>query len=173
MIWKEAEGSSLPLPHSPLPRRAHPPEDAFNHFVLCTTDLSVGELALIIMALTSSCRDPGTKVSTLQKQMENWEPSSKTSLEGKGDWGKWSFLRILNLKRKGWQSGKLRKRHEGPPVRFPKLSPRAGYSRPNQNERASSLVFIPFSCQMSFILTLRNTDGVFSQYGVFLFGQFF
>ncbi|XP_023378657.1 gastric intrinsic factor [Pteropus vampyrus] len=44
-----------------------------------TADLSVGELALIIMALTSSCRDPGTKVSTLQKQMENWEPSSPSA----------------------------------------------------------------------------------------------
>ncbi|ELK13503.1 Gastric intrinsic factor [Pteropus alecto] len=42
-------------------------------------DLSVGELALIIMALTSSCRDPGTKVSILQKQMENWEPSSPSA----------------------------------------------------------------------------------------------
>ncbi|KAL2806024.1 cobalamin binding intrinsic factor precursor, partial [Daubentonia madagascariensis] len=41
-----------------------------------TADLTTGQLALTIMALTSSCRDPGNKVSTLQKQMENWAPSS-------------------------------------------------------------------------------------------------
>ncbi|XP_012499414.1 PREDICTED: gastric intrinsic factor [Propithecus coquereli] len=41
-----------------------------------TADLTVGQLALTIMALTSSCQDPGDRVSTLQKQMENWAPSS-------------------------------------------------------------------------------------------------
>ncbi|XP_019609638.2 cobalamin binding intrinsic factor [Rhinolophus sinicus] len=41
-----------------------------------TADLTIGQLALTIMALTSSCRDPGNKVSILQKQMENWAPSS-------------------------------------------------------------------------------------------------
>uniref|UniRef100_A0A8D2CT00 Cobalamin binding intrinsic factor n=1 Tax=Sciurus vulgaris TaxID=55149 RepID=A0A8D2CT00_SCIVU len=41
-----------------------------------TADLTPGQLALTIMALTSSCRDPGTKVSVLQRQMENWAPSS-------------------------------------------------------------------------------------------------
>ncbi|XP_012884575.1 PREDICTED: gastric intrinsic factor [Dipodomys ordii] len=37
-------------------------------------DLTTGQLALNIMALTSSCRDPGSKISVLQKQMENWSP---------------------------------------------------------------------------------------------------
>ncbi|XP_039101011.1 cobalamin binding intrinsic factor [Hyaena hyaena] len=41
-----------------------------------TADLTIGQLALTIMALTSSCRDPGNKVSVLQRQMENWAPSS-------------------------------------------------------------------------------------------------
>ncbi|XP_012615284.1 cobalamin binding intrinsic factor [Microcebus murinus] len=41
-----------------------------------TADLTTGQLALTIMALTSSCRDPGNRVSILQKQMENWAPSS-------------------------------------------------------------------------------------------------
>ncbi|XP_015333494.1 cobalamin binding intrinsic factor [Marmota marmota marmota] len=41
-----------------------------------TVDLTTGQLALTIMALTSSCRDPGSKVSVLQKQMEKWAPSS-------------------------------------------------------------------------------------------------
>ncbi|EPQ04086.1 Gastric intrinsic factor [Myotis brandtii] len=41
-----------------------------------TADMTVGQLALTIMALTSSCRDPGNKVSTLQRQMETWAPSS-------------------------------------------------------------------------------------------------
>ncbi|XP_027800537.1 cobalamin binding intrinsic factor isoform X2 [Marmota flaviventris] len=41
-----------------------------------TADLTTGQLALTIMALTSSCRDPGSKVSVLQKQMEKWAPSS-------------------------------------------------------------------------------------------------
>ncbi|XP_020035008.1 cobalamin binding intrinsic factor [Castor canadensis] len=40
-----------------------------------TADLTTGQLALTIMALTSSCRDPGSKMSVLQKQMENWAPS--------------------------------------------------------------------------------------------------
>ncbi|ERE79571.1 gastric intrinsic factor [Cricetulus griseus] len=39
-------------------------------------DLTKGQLALTIMALTSSCRDTGSQVSILQKKMENWEPSS-------------------------------------------------------------------------------------------------
>ncbi|CAH6793780.1 Cblif [Phodopus roborovskii] len=41
-----------------------------------SADLTTGQLALTIMALTSSCRDPGRKVSILQKEMENWAPSS-------------------------------------------------------------------------------------------------
>ncbi|XP_058926476.1 cobalamin binding intrinsic factor [Kogia breviceps] len=41
-----------------------------------TADLTIGQLALTIMALTSSCRDPGSRVSILQRQMENWPPSS-------------------------------------------------------------------------------------------------
>ncbi|KAM5186463.1 cobalamin binding intrinsic factor [Callospermophilus lateralis] len=41
-----------------------------------TADLTTGQLALTIMALTSSCRDPGSKVSVLQKKMEKWAPSS-------------------------------------------------------------------------------------------------
>ncbi|XP_008068900.1 gastric intrinsic factor [Carlito syrichta] len=41
-----------------------------------TAELTTGQLALTIMALTSSCRDPGNKVSILQRQMENWAPSS-------------------------------------------------------------------------------------------------
>ncbi|XP_048216700.1 cobalamin binding intrinsic factor [Perognathus longimembris pacificus] len=40
-----------------------------------TADLTTGQLALNIMALTSSCRDPGSKTSVLQKQMENWSPT--------------------------------------------------------------------------------------------------
>ncbi|XP_015974488.2 cobalamin binding intrinsic factor isoform X2 [Rousettus aegyptiacus] len=44
-----------------------------------TGNLTMGELALTIMALTSSCRDPGTKVSILQKQMENWVASSPSA----------------------------------------------------------------------------------------------
>ncbi|XP_045341310.1 cobalamin binding intrinsic factor isoform X1 [Leopardus geoffroyi] len=39
-------------------------------------DLTIGQLALTVMALTSSCRDPGNKVSILHRQMENWAPSS-------------------------------------------------------------------------------------------------
>ncbi|XP_007519570.1 cobalamin binding intrinsic factor [Erinaceus europaeus] len=39
-------------------------------------DLSIGQLALTIMALTSSCRDTENQVSILRKQMENWAPSS-------------------------------------------------------------------------------------------------
>lgn len=39
-------------------------------------DLTSGQLALTIMALTSSCRDSGSKVSILKEKMENWEPSS-------------------------------------------------------------------------------------------------
>ncbi|XP_075401774.1 cobalamin binding intrinsic factor [Tenrec ecaudatus] len=41
-----------------------------------TNDLTLGQLALSIMALTSSCRDPGNRVPLLQRQMENWAPSS-------------------------------------------------------------------------------------------------
>ncbi|XP_069326171.1 cobalamin binding intrinsic factor [Eulemur rufifrons] len=41
-----------------------------------TANLTTGQLALTIMALTSSCRDPGNRVSILQKQMESWAPSS-------------------------------------------------------------------------------------------------
>ncbi|XP_051003034.1 cobalamin binding intrinsic factor [Acomys russatus] len=40
-----------------------------------SADLTSGQLALTIMALTSSCRDPGSKVSVLQKKMQNWAPS--------------------------------------------------------------------------------------------------
>ncbi|XP_016055919.1 PREDICTED: gastric intrinsic factor [Miniopterus natalensis] len=40
-----------------------------------TNNLTIGQLALNIMALTSSCRDSGNKVSTLQTQMKNWEPA--------------------------------------------------------------------------------------------------
>ncbi|KAM6160764.1 cobalamin binding intrinsic factor [Erethizon dorsatum] len=35
-------------------------------------DLTMGQLALNIMALTSSCRDTGSKVSVLQREMERW-----------------------------------------------------------------------------------------------------
>ncbi|KAM7084662.1 cobalamin binding intrinsic factor [Molossus nigricans] len=41
-----------------------------------TADLTIGQLALTVMALTSSCRDPGDKASILQRQMENWAPSN-------------------------------------------------------------------------------------------------
>ncbi|XP_038445052.1 cobalamin binding intrinsic factor [Canis lupus familiaris] len=41
--------------------------------------LSVGQLALTIMALNSSCRDPGNKVSVLYGQMEAWPPSSPSA----------------------------------------------------------------------------------------------
>ncbi|XP_076416348.1 cobalamin binding intrinsic factor [Peromyscus maniculatus bairdii] len=37
-----------------------------------SADLTSGQLALTIMALSSSCRDPGNKVSILQNEMENW-----------------------------------------------------------------------------------------------------
>lgn len=77
MIWKETESSAL-APGALL-RTA-----LFNNAVLSFTDLTAGQLALTIMALTSSCRDPGDRVSILQEQMENWAPSSKTSSEGKG-----------------------------------------------------------------------------------------
>ncbi|XP_058999306.1 cobalamin binding intrinsic factor [Mustela lutreola] len=40
-----------------------------------SADLTIGQLALTIMALNSSCRDPGNKVSVLQRQMESWPPS--------------------------------------------------------------------------------------------------
>ncbi|KAG8505720.1 Cobalamin binding intrinsic factor, partial [Galemys pyrenaicus] len=49
-----------------------------------TADLTVGQLALTIMALTSSCREAGTQVSSLQRQMETWAPSSMTSSRGGG-----------------------------------------------------------------------------------------
>ncbi|XP_036025393.1 cobalamin binding intrinsic factor-like [Onychomys torridus] len=41
-----------------------------------SADLTSGQLALNILALTSSCRDTGRKVSILQKNMENWVPPS-------------------------------------------------------------------------------------------------
>lgn len=41
-----------------------------------TSDLTTGQLALTIMALTSSCRDPGNRIAILQGQMENWAPPS-------------------------------------------------------------------------------------------------
>ncbi|KAM5223843.1 cobalamin binding intrinsic factor [Hipposideros larvatus] len=41
-----------------------------------TADLTIGQLALTIMALTSSCRDPADKIPILQRQMERWAPSS-------------------------------------------------------------------------------------------------
>ncbi|XP_059104241.1 cobalamin binding intrinsic factor [Peromyscus eremicus] len=47
-----------------------------------SADLTSGQLALTIMALTSSCRDPGNKVSILQNKMENWvspSPSAEAS----------------------------------------------------------------------------------------------
>ncbi|XP_008583020.1 PREDICTED: gastric intrinsic factor [Galeopterus variegatus] len=42
-------------------------------------DLTIGQLALTIMALTSSCQDPENEVSSLQSQMENWAPSSSNA----------------------------------------------------------------------------------------------
>ncbi|XP_005369727.1 gastric intrinsic factor [Microtus ochrogaster] len=42
-----------------------------------SADLTNGQLALTIMALSSSCRDPGSRVPTLLKRMENWTPSSQ------------------------------------------------------------------------------------------------
>ncbi|XP_058382758.1 cobalamin binding intrinsic factor [Diceros bicornis minor] len=44
-----------------------------------TEDMTIGQLALTIMALTSSCRDSGDRVSILQKQMESWAPSSSNA----------------------------------------------------------------------------------------------
>ncbi|KAF5927393.1 hypothetical protein HPG69_018993 [Diceros bicornis minor] len=44
-----------------------------------TDDMTIGQLALTIMALTSSCRDSGDRVSILQKQMESWAPSSSNA----------------------------------------------------------------------------------------------
>ncbi|XP_055470123.1 cobalamin binding intrinsic factor [Psammomys obesus] len=41
-----------------------------------SADLTIGQLALTVMALTSSCRDPGSKMSILQRKMESWTPSS-------------------------------------------------------------------------------------------------
>ncbi|XP_043828410.1 cobalamin binding intrinsic factor isoform X2 [Dromiciops gliroides] len=41
-----------------------------------STDLTVGQLALNIMALTSSCQDPGNRLSLLKRKMENWVSSS-------------------------------------------------------------------------------------------------
>ncbi|XP_054419622.1 cobalamin binding intrinsic factor [Pteronotus mesoamericanus] len=40
-----------------------------------TAGLTIGQLALTVMALASSCRDPGSKVSILQSRMESWAPS--------------------------------------------------------------------------------------------------
>lgn len=60
------------------------PENAFiERFVLSSTDLTTGQLALTIMALTSSCRDPGNRIAILQGQMENWAPPSKRKGEGR------------------------------------------------------------------------------------------
>ncbi|XP_074087509.1 cobalamin binding intrinsic factor [Macrotis lagotis] len=39
------------------------------------TDLSTGQLALNIIALTSSCQDLGNRLSILKKKMENWTSS--------------------------------------------------------------------------------------------------
>ncbi|EHA98776.1 Gastric intrinsic factor [Heterocephalus glaber] len=39
-----------------------------------TADLTTGQVALTIMALNSSCRNPGSKVSDLQREMESWSP---------------------------------------------------------------------------------------------------
>ncbi|XP_047546872.1 cobalamin binding intrinsic factor [Lutra lutra] len=44
-----------------------------------SADLTIGQLALTIMALNSSCQDPGNKVSVLQRQMESWPPSSPSA----------------------------------------------------------------------------------------------
>ncbi|XP_032212691.1 cobalamin binding intrinsic factor [Mustela erminea] len=44
-----------------------------------SADLTIGQLALTIMALNSSCRDPGNKVSVLQRQMESWPPSGPSA----------------------------------------------------------------------------------------------
>lgn len=40
-----------------------------------STDLTIGQLALTVMALTSSCRDPGEKAEILQSRLEKWAPS--------------------------------------------------------------------------------------------------
>ena len=79
MIWKEAESSAL------APGALSLSKPLFNDFFLYSTDLTIGQLALTIMALTSSCRDPGNRVSILQGQMENWVPSSKISSKGRGE----------------------------------------------------------------------------------------
>ena len=104
IIWKEAENSAL------APGVFTCLKTPFTLFVLCPPDLTIGQLSLTIIALSSSCRDPGDRVSTLQRQMEIWEPSRETSPEGRGEWGKWSFLRMLHLERKGWESAQLGKR---------------------------------------------------------------
>ncbi|XP_006876522.1 PREDICTED: gastric intrinsic factor [Chrysochloris asiatica] len=44
-----------------------------------TNDLTIGQLALTVLALTSSCRDPGDSLSLLQREMENWAPSSPSA----------------------------------------------------------------------------------------------
>nr|XP_005008623.1 LOW QUALITY PROTEIN: gastric intrinsic factor [Cavia porcellus] len=38
------------------------------------SDLTIGQLALNIMALNSSCRDTASKVSVLQRKMQSWTP---------------------------------------------------------------------------------------------------
>lgn len=63
-----------------------------------SADQTSGQLALTIMALNSSCQDTGSKVSILQKRMENWESSSKISWGRRKSAG--SFLRIFNPKGK-------------------------------------------------------------------------
>lgn len=115
MIWTRSRELS------PGPWHTLPWEYLCDYLVLSSTDLTIGQLALTIMALNSSCRDPGNKVSILQRQMETWPPSSKTSSEGRGEWGKWSFLRILNLERKRWVCGKWGKRQKLPPLRIPQI----------------------------------------------------
>uniref|UniRef100_A0A8C2RW99 Uncharacterized protein n=1 Tax=Capra hircus TaxID=9925 RepID=A0A8C2RW99_CAPHI len=70
-----------------------------------TADLTAGQLALTVMALTSSCRDPGDKVSTLRTQMENWTPSSKTSSEGSGEVRQMALpenFKSVKRRRGGW-----------------------------------------------------------------------
>ncbi|XP_056659716.1 cobalamin binding intrinsic factor [Monodelphis domestica] len=48
------------------------------HMILSTDpeDLTTGQLALNVMALASSCQNPGNRVLVLKKKMENWSSSS-------------------------------------------------------------------------------------------------
>uniref|UniRef100_A0A6I8P7M7 Cobalamin binding intrinsic factor n=1 Tax=Ornithorhynchus anatinus TaxID=9258 RepID=A0A6I8P7M7_ORNAN len=43
-----------------------------------TTEHTIGQLALDVLALASSCRHSGNRLSSLQKKMENWAPTSQT-----------------------------------------------------------------------------------------------